>query len=126
METPRDLFLKYDYVEAKDLCKQFLTLNVSVVVVSLTFSAKVADLTEASQVAKVLLVSSWSCLLASIILCGISLAYMSLAAGRVVYNERSDYQRISERTLACIGLSGAVFVIGLVLLALAASRTVLG
>jgi hypothetical protein len=26
METGRELFLKYDYVEAKDLCKQFITV----------------------------------------------------------------------------------------------------
>ena len=126
METPRELFLKHDYAEAKDLCKQFLTLNVAVVVFSLTFSDKVVEFAKASQFSKVLLVSSWSCLLASIVGCGISLAYISVAAGRVVYNERSDYQGISERTLIGIGLSGAIFVAGLLLLALAAARTVLG
>jgi hypothetical protein len=125
METPRDLFLKYDYVEAKDLCKQFLTLNVAVVVFSLTFSDKVVGFAEASQASKVLLVSSWTCLLASIVGCGSSLAFISVAAGRVVYNERSDYQHISERTLVGIGLSGTVFVVGLTLLAVAAARTVL-
>ena len=125
METPRELFLKYDYVEAKDLCKQFLTVNVTVVVFSLTFSDKVVVFASAPQSSRLLLVVSWSCLLASIIGCGISLAYISLAAGRVVYNERSDYQRISVRALVGIAVSGVVFVAGLVLLSLTAALTVL-
>jgi hypothetical protein len=126
VDSDRDLFLKYDYVEAKDLCKQFLTINVSVVVFSLTFAANVIDFANVSRLSRILLVCSWSCLLASIITCGLSLAYISLAAGRVVYNERSDYQHISERTLGGVVISGSIFVIGLILLAAATARTVLG
>jgi hypothetical protein len=126
MDTPRDLFLKYDYLEAKDLCKQFLTLNASVLVVSVTFSEKVANFASAPYESKVLLLSSWSCLLASLIGCGLSLAYMSLAAGRVVYHERTDYLHISERTLIGICISGGIFVVGLIFLSFAAAVTVWG
>ena len=125
METPRELFLKYDYVEAKDLCKQFLTLNTAVVVFSLTFSDKVLGFTDASDYSRILLVASWCCLLASIAACGISLAYISAAFGQVVYHERSDYQHISERTMIGIVLAGALFVAGLIALAVAAAQAVI-
>src|SRR5687767_2944902 len=49
------LFLKYDYPETKDLCKQFLTLVVAVLVFSLTFSEKIADFPRASNTTKALL-----------------------------------------------------------------------
>jgi hypothetical protein len=125
MDSARDLFLKYDYVEAKDLCKQFLTVNIGVVVFSLTFAEKVVGFNAGSRLSKLLLVSSWCCLLASIIICGTSLAYMSLGAGRVVYGERCDFQNISERTLVGVAFAGGMFVLGLLLLAGAAARTVL-
>ena len=125
MDSPRDLFLKYDYPEAKDLCKQFLTLNVGVVVLSLTFADKVIGLTAPSYQSKILLLSSWSCLLASLAGCGASLAYISIAAGRVVYGERTDFYRISVRTLVGVAVSGAIFVIGLILLALASAVALL-
>ena len=125
MDSPRDLFLKYDYPEAKDLCKQFLTLNVGVVVLSLTFADKVIGLTAPSYQSKILLLCSWSCLLASLAGCGVSLAYISIAAGRVVYGERTDFYRISVRTLVGVAVSGAIFVIGLILLALASAVALL-
>ena len=125
MDSPRDLFLKYDYPEAKDLCKQFLTLNVGVVVLSLTFADKVIGLTAPSYQSKILLLCSWSCLLASLVGCGVSLAYISIAAGRVVYGERTDFYRISVRTLVGVAVSGAIFVIGLILLALASAVALL-
>lgn len=126
METDRDLFLKYDYVEAKDLCKQFLTLNVAVVVLSLTFAEKIVKFGATTPLSfKALLVASWCCLLVSIVGCGTSLAYISVAAGRVVYGERRDFQNISERTLLGIAVSGGLFVVGLCLLAATAARTVL-
>src|SRR5262249_51365268 len=108
MDELRDLFLKYDYPEAKDLCKQFLTLNAGVLVFSLTFAEKVIDFENASPLARRLLFGSWSSLFLSLILCGASLAYISVAAGRVVYGERNDYQMISVRTLVAI-VSAGVF-----------------
>ena len=62
METARELFLKHDYSEAKDLCKQFLTLNVGVIVFSLTFADKVIEFSKTSEITRVVLLSSWSCI----------------------------------------------------------------
>jgi hypothetical protein len=125
METARELFLKHDYSEAKDLCKQFLTLNVGVIVFSLTFADKVIEFSKTSEITRVVLLSSWSCLLGSLVGCGIALAYISLAAGQVVYRERKDFQSISERTLVGVVISGALFVLGLIALAFASAKAVL-
>ena len=125
METARELFLKHDYTEAKDLCKQFLTLNVGVIVFSLTFADKVIEFSKTSEVTRVVLLSSWSCLLGSLVGCGIALAYISLAAGQVVYGERKDFQSISVRTIVGVVISGALFVLGLIALAFASAKAVL-
>jgi len=125
METARELFLKHDYSEAKDLCKQFLTLNVGVIVFSLTFADKVIEFSKTSEITRVVLLSSWSCLLGSLVGCGIALAYISLAAGQVVYGERKDFQSISVRTIVGVVISGALFVLGLIALAFASAKAVL-
>ena len=125
METARELFLKHDYSEAKDLCKQFLTLNVGVIVFSLTFADKVIEFSKTSEITRVVLLSSWSCLLASLVGCGIALAYISLAAGQVVYGERKDFQSISVRTIVGVVIAGALFVLGLIALAFASAKAVL-
>jgi F0F1-type ATP synthase membrane subunit c/vacuolar-type H+-ATPase subunit K len=125
METARELFLKYQYPEAKDLCKQFLTLNVGVIVFSLSFADKVIEFSKTSEITRVVLLSSWSCLLGSLLGCGIALAYISMAAGQVVYRERRDFQSISVRTLVGVVISGALFVLGLIALAFASAKAVL-
>jgi len=125
METARELFLKHDYSEAKDLCKQFLTLNVGVIVFSLSFADKVIEFSKTSEITRVVLLSSWSCLLASLVGCGIALAYISLAAGQVVYGERKDFQSISVRTIVGVVIAGALFVLGLIALAFASAKAVL-
>ena len=125
METARELFLKHDYSEAKDLCKQFLTLNVGVIVFSLSFADKVIEFSKTSEITRVVLLSSWSCLLGSLVGCGIALAYISLAAGQVVYGERKDFQSISVRTIVGVVISGALFVLGLIALAFASAKAVL-
>jgi len=122
METAQEKFLKYDYAEAKDLCKQFLTLISGVIVLALTFADKVIDFGNATLAAKRLLFASWSCLFLSLIGCGTSLAYIALAAGRIVYHERTDYYRVSLNTLAALVVSGGLFVAGLILLAMTTAQ----
>jgi hypothetical protein len=60
-----ELFLKYNYPETKDLCKQFLTLVVAVLVFSLTLSEKIIQFQQASFFAKLLLGVAWSSMLIS-------------------------------------------------------------
>ena len=76
-----EMFLKYDYPETKDMCKQFLTLITTVLVISLTFSDKIVGFTNASTISKWLVISSWTSFLLAIILCGLGLLFVTMAAG---------------------------------------------
>jgi hypothetical protein len=51
------LFLKYDYAEAKDLSKQFLTTVTAVLVFSLTFADKIINFSQASRVSRRFLIA---------------------------------------------------------------------
>lgn len=58
-EADAELVLKYDYPETKDMCKQFLTLITTVLVISLTFSEKVIQFSAANVYSKWSLVTAW-------------------------------------------------------------------
>jgi hypothetical protein len=68
-----DLFMKYDYTETKDLCKQFLTLVSGILVFSITFSEKIINYQQASTKTKLLLLLSWLLFALAITCCGIAL-----------------------------------------------------
>jgi hypothetical protein len=68
-------FLTYDYTEAKDLGKAFLTLMSAILVFSITFSEKIVDFQKGSQQAKRKLFWSWNLIVTAIILCGTSLVF---------------------------------------------------
>lgn len=58
--TPSEMFLKYDYPETKDMCKQFLTLLTTVLVIALTFSDKIVSFNNATTYPKWLVILSWT------------------------------------------------------------------
>lgn len=124
MDQLSEIFLKYDYAEAKDLCKQFLTTVVALLVFSFTFGEKIINAPAASRRIKRTLLCSWCALMASIIACGTGLAYISVAAGRVVYGQRTDYEYIGTVALGWIGVAGALFTVGLLLMLIAAAVSV--
>src|SRR5690242_17015160 len=121
MDDLAEKFLKYDYAEAKDLCKQFLTIVITVLVFSATFAEKIISFNSASNISKLLLMASWASMTVSIINCGIGLAYITIMAGRVVYNQRSDFEHIASVALVWIASAGILFIIGLVLMIVAAA-----
>jgi hypothetical protein len=112
-----DLFLKYNYAETKDLCKQFLALVTSVLVFSLAFAEKISGLQ--SHTTKWLLCAAWFAMLTAITLCGIGLTLITLAAGNAVYEKR-NYLEIAARSYNCIVVAGACFVVSLLLLMITA------
>jgi hypothetical protein len=122
-ERPSDLFFKYNYTETKDFCKQFLTLVVAVLVFSLTFSENVVDFSNASLAAKLCLVLAWTSMLISIVSCGVGLTYMALAGGNAVYGGM-HYPVWASKSYRLIIIAGASFIIGLVLLIVAAITSV--
>jgi hypothetical protein len=75
------LFLQYDYPETKDLCKHFLTLVTAVLVFSLAFSEKIVNFPTAPKPAKRLLLSAWCSMIGAIIVCGVGLCFITMAAG---------------------------------------------
>jgi len=107
------LFLKYNYPETRDLCKQFLTLVVAVLVFSLTLSEKVVQFQQASLPLKLSLGLAWSSMLVSVIFCGIGLTFITLAAGDAVYS-KTHYLRFAAKSYNCIVLAGMCFIIGLI------------
>jgi flagellar biosynthesis protein FlhB len=107
--------LKYNYPETKDLCKQFLTLVVAVLVFSLTLSEKFGQFNQASLPAKFFVVVAWSSMLVSVIFCGVGLTYITLAAGDAVYR-KVHYLRFAAKSYNCIVVAGMCFIIGLILL----------
>src|SRR5258708_35261164 len=114
-----DLFMKYNYAETKDLCKEFLTLVTAILVFSLTFSEKIVDFRRSARSAKVLLFSAWTLFLASIVSCGIGLTYLALAGGQAVYGSDDYYLYLANKCYSCVIGSGVFFIIGLIALVLA-------
>ncbi len=110
-----EMFLKYDYPETKDMCKQFLTLITTVLVISLTFSDKIVGFTNASTISKWLVISSWTSFLLAIILCGLGLLFVTMAAGEAAYNKTKNRKRVTN-AYKMIVAAGGFFILGLVLL----------
>ncbi|MCW3091823.1 MAG: hypothetical protein JWP81_2892 [Ferruginibacter sp.] len=110
-----EMFLKYDYPETKDMCKQFLTLTTTVLVISLTFSDKIVGFSAASSTAKWLTISSWTSLLLAIIFCGLGLLFVTKAAGEATYDDTKNDKRVSD-AYKMIVTAGGFFILGLILL----------
>ena len=119
MESREELFLKYDYPETKDMCKQFLTLVSSLLVVSLTFSDKIANFSKAPQLIKWLIIWSWISFLIAIISCGLGLLQVVKAAGDARYVQH-EFLDLAAKANKKIIVAGGCFIIGLSLLILSA------
>jgi hypothetical protein len=92
-------------------------------VLSLAFAEKIIPLEIAPPMTKLTLVASWGALMVAIITCGIGLGFISVAAGRIVYAQRTDYEHVANVTLAWVGSAGVLFIVGLVLMLITACAT---
>jgi len=115
-----DTFLKYDYAETKDLCKSFLTLVSAILVFSVTFSEKIVGFPQAKTGAKTCLVTAWGLFLIAIIACGVGLTLIAMAAGEVLYRPQQGYPEVAFTAYNWIVVAGCAFVIGLIMLIVAA------
>lgn len=113
--TPAEMFLKYDYSETKDMCKQFLTLITTVLVISLTFSDKIVGFSSATTTSKWMVISSWISFLLALIFCGLGLLFVTMAAGQAGYSKTKNWKRVSD-AYRMIVAAGGLFILGLVLL----------
>lgn len=119
-----ELFMKYNYAETRDLCKEFLTLVSGILVFSPTFSEKIVDFKNSRRVPKVLLFSSWTLLVASIISCGVALTYLALAGGQAVYGKGDYYLDLASTCYAFVLAGGMFFIMGLVALVVAGMASI--
>jgi hypothetical protein len=119
MRESAELFMKYNYAETKDLCKDFLTLVTGILVFSLAFSEKIVDFQHSAKSARVLLLSSWTLFMSTIISCGIGLTYLALAGGQAVYGNGDHYLDLASKCYAWVVASGLFFILGLIALVLA-------
>src|SRR5947209_5983650 len=88
------VFLKFLYPEVKDLAKQFLTLILGSLVLSVTFSEKIVSFSTANVVQQLCLMLSWLLLIVSLGMAGYGQYLIFLAAeqasGSVIYDYVSD------------------------------------
>ena len=113
--SPSEMFLKYDYPETKDMCKQFLTLITTVLVISITFSDKIVGFGDASFTSKWLVITAWTSFLLAIIFCGLGLLFVTMAAGEAAYSRIKNWQRVNAAYKMII-TAGGFFILGLILL----------
>lgn len=125
-------FLRFDYVEMKDLTKAFLTLAAAILAFSATFSEKVLGLGAASVSARVVLLISWGFFVMSVILSGVALSLLFSAAAKAVHGETYIPMLEGRSWFAVATLSGymlfgagSTFVVGLVMLIISAGIAIL-
>ena len=112
-----DEFIKYNYGESKELGKLFITVLSGILLFSINFSDKVGGIQNAPPYYRFLLLGSWSCLLISIMGCGLALAISWTAARGVLWSKSREIRdRVlhrSKRAADILAASGFVFVVGL-------------
>ncbi|HMG74009.1 MAG TPA: hypothetical protein VK582_10960 [Pyrinomonadaceae bacterium] len=118
------IFLQYDYAEGKALCTQFLTIVVAVLVFSLAFSEKIADFHKASKLVKGLLLTAWCLFMIAIILGGVALYDIAMAAGNALYGHDTSYYEGESAAMTMAIIGGGSFIAGLIALMLSAVGTV--
>jgi hypothetical protein len=106
-----DLFLKFDYPEARELAKAFLGLNTAILVFSLTFADRVVGLAPGYRPAKVALIGAWSVFLLAVAIIGIAIIGLALAGARAVYG--GDFEGQAARAYLLLVSAGLLFVVGL-------------
>ena len=128
--TPASRFVTFQYMEMKDLAKQFLTLISGTLVLTVSFADKIVPLDKAGQFPKAMLATSWVLLVLSFVFAGISLVGMFSAAiaareGRC-YGRVIDYRRLSRPSYHFMNAAGLLFVGALTCLALTAGTRLIG
>ena len=116
-------FLKFQYVEIKDLSKQFLTVVAAVLALSVTFSEKIVNFTQAGTASRVLMMACWGLCLFAFVLggCAIFILYNVgvRAKDTVLYKTLHPYRLWLWRSYLCLDAAGIAFVLALILLVVA-------
>jgi len=114
------IFVKFKYIEIRDLLKHFLTLISASLVFSVTFSEKIIDFQNAPSKQKLVLYLSWGALILSLGLCGYGL-YTNYLAAEIAIKRINGLSESSFKNTAKIShlfqnLSAILYGLGLTLL----------
>ena len=128
--TEAENFLKYDYAETRVFLKTFITLISATLVLSLTFSEKVIGFNDAAQTTKYILFSSWVLFIVALIASGLGVCFIAAAAGKIIYGEIPlfdfSYWQLALTSWFFVLIAGSSYVGGLITLAVAAARGIMG
>ena len=113
-------FLGFVYGEVKDLSKQFLTLLSGVLVFSVTFSEKIVGFPTVSLLAKNLLFVSWLLFIGALVATGAAIWLNYVCASMVLRGREDSAASLVPKIYYVLDLGGVGFVVGLILLAVAA------
>lgn len=112
-----ELFLKYNYAESKDLCKEFLTLVSGVLVFSVTFAEKIVRFNDPRARGRWTLFGAWISLVAALISGGIGLVELGFAANAAVHApDPALIQFLGHKADLWMYAGGVLFVLGLLLI----------
>ena len=115
-----ELFLKYDYPYCGDLFKEFLTLVSGVLVFSVTFAEKIVRFTDHRARGRWTLFGSWISLIVALIVGGIGLALLGMAANVAVHApDPNQIVLLENRAVLFMFCGGVLFVVGLILIVVA-------
>jgi hypothetical protein len=113
LKESAETFIKYDYAEAKDASKAFLTLMVTVFVASVAFSEKIVGIGAAGWVPRSLMILCWVLILFAIVSCGAAFAFMTVALSQAAHAPARDYWRFENYAGWLFIIAGISFSCGL-------------
>ncbi len=108
------VYIKYAYVETKDLGMHFLTVVISVLVFSLAFSEKIVRFSDARFFQQVLMIAAWCLMMAAIIAGGVGIVYNAMAGGEALYER--DFSHSAHAAVIWLLIGGGCFFLGLIAL----------
>jgi hypothetical protein len=134
LEETAKIFWWFHYAETKGLAKQFSTVVAAVLAFSLTFAEKVIDFQKARKLEKAFLIFSWLSFIVAILVGGASIVVEYNAGLLAVFEPKSialnrrlpDFMVLGMLSNWLLLIGGVAFVLGLLLLSLAAFAKLVG
>ncbi len=108
-----DLYLRYDFVQTRDLAKAFLTLSSAILVFSTTFARQTVGQRAGFNPTKMAVMSAWSALLVAIAIAFLSIFAVIVAGGRAVHGG-GDMQVAATRAESLLVGASILFILGMV------------
>ena len=129
MNTTIETFMQYDYAETRDLLKAFITLISATLVFSLAFVDKIVGIAAAQPFVRHLVFGAWTSFFLALALAGAGIVMIAAAAGCILYGGLPvlpcGFGTFALLSWAAGVSAGALYLLGLLLLTLAARQSLL-